>query len=278
MGNKKNSLNIWNLMSHSWKKSFSIATYILAFISTFLSIVGISFQNICRLKLWIWLIIVLFIYILIVITIRIILSRKNFYTIKVRKNKIDIKIGDIFKEKGLILIPFNEYFDTTVDDIVISKNSLHGKLINKCKINTNDLKKFILESKDPKALPRENTPRGDKFPLGRIIKYKKYLLLSFSHFNDDNVANITRIEYEKCLATMWKELRRTYSGEMIILPLIGSGITSFTDITEKSNLDLLKCMLCTLKFSNEQFQNDIKIVVTDEVWNDLDLANNIVEL
>lgn len=53
MGNKKNSLNIWNLMSHSWKKSFSIATYILAFISTFLSIVGISFQNICRLKLWI---------------------------------------------------------------------------------------------------------------------------------------------------------------------------------------------------------------------------------
>ena len=77
---------------------------------------------------------------------------------------------------------------------------------------------------------------------------------------------------------MWKELRRTYSGEMIILPLIGSGITSFTDITEKSNLDLLKCMLCTLKFSNEQFQNDIKIVVTDEVWNDLDLANNIVEL
>ena len=63
MGNKKNSLNIWNLMSHSWKKSFSIATYILAFISTFLSIVGISFQNICRLKLWIWLIIVLFIYI-----------------------------------------------------------------------------------------------------------------------------------------------------------------------------------------------------------------------
>ena len=135
-----------------------------------------------------------------------------------------------------------------------------------------------MNSKDPKNLPRKKTNRGFKFPLGRIIKYKNYLLLSFSHFDDDNVAQITRIEYEQCLITMWKELRRTYNGETIVLPLIGSGITSFTDLTEKSNIDLLKCMICTLKFSKEQFQSDIKIVVKSEVWDDLNLVNNIIEL
>jgi hypothetical protein len=279
MLNKIINLKFWNFTSYSWRKSFSIASYIIALLSSVLSIIGVSFQDIRGLDFWIWIIILIFVYMIIALIMRIILSMKKEYIIKVRKNKIEIKVGDIFKEKGLILIPFNEYFDTEVDDNIISKNSLHGKFLTNCKIDTAKFKKDILESNDPKMLQRKETSRGVKFPLGRIIKYKnKYLLLAFSHFDQDNKAYITRIEYEKCLATMWKELRRTYSGEPIILPLIGSGITSFVGLPEKSNWDLLKCMICTLKFSNEQFQNDIKIIVTEDVWNDLDLVNNILEL
>ena len=278
--NSKNKRMKWgNCIDNGWKKAFSIAAYILALISSALSIIGVSFQNIRELSFWIWIIILIFVYFLIALIIRIILSMKKEYIIKVRKNKIKIKVGDIFQEEGLRLIPFNEYFDTTVDDNKISRNTLHGKFLINCKIDIAELKNFILESKDPKSLQRKETDRGVKFPLGRIVKYlNQYLLLAFSHFDQDDVAYITRIEYEKCLATMWKELRRTYNGETIVLPLIGSEITSFTDLTEKSNIDLLKCMICTLKFSKEQFQSDIKIVVKSEVWDDLDLVNNIIEL
>jgi len=220
----------------------------------------------------------LFVYLFIATTVRFILLRKKTYNIKAKKNNIEIKVGDIFEENGLVLIPFNEYFDTTVDNVIISENSLNGKFLNNFQIDIPELKKVIIESKDPVKLPRKKTSRGYKFPLGRIVKYKKYLLLAFSHFNEDNVAHITRQEYEQCLTIMWEELRRTYNGEPIVLPLIGSGITSFTDLPEKSNLDLLKCMICTLKFSKEQFKEDIKIIVTEEVWNDLNLVDNIIEL
>ena len=217
-------------------------------------------------------------YLLLVLFIKLILYINKNYAIKARKNNVEIKVGDIFEEKGLILIPFNEYYDVTVDDNIISSTTLHGKFLKNCKIDIDDLKQVIQNSNDPINLSRKKTSRGYKFPLGRIIKYEKYLLLAFSHFNADNVANITRLEYEQCLVTMWQELRRTYNGNPIVLPLIGSGITSFTDLPEKSNLDLLKCMICTLKFSKLQFAEDIKIVVTEKVWNDLDLVNNIVEL
>ena len=278
MKSNRNIERIWNSIGYSWKKSFSITTTLFALGATFSSIAGVTLQNIFALAWWIWLLIIIALYIILVLIIKLVLSTNKTYTIQARKNNIEIKVGDIFKEKGVILIPFNEYYDTTVDDIIISSNSLNGKFLLNCKIDVDELKKIIKESVDPKNLSRKSTDRGDKFPLGRIIKYKQYLLLAFSHFDENNVAHISRIEYEHCLATMWKELRRTYNGEPIVLPLIGSGITSFTDLSEKSNLDLLKCMICTLKFSKEQFQEDIKIVVTEKVWNDLDLVNNIVEL
>lgn len=269
---------IWNFIGHGWKKSFSIASYIFAGIATLGGVLDITFKDIYPLSCWTRILIIFFIYIIITFITRLILEKNKTYIIKARKNIIKIKKGDIFKEKGLIVIPFNEYFDTIVDDVIISRNSLNGKFLNNCKIDVKELNNFIKSSKDPMKLSRTKTSRGYKFPLGRIIKYKKYLLLAFSHFNADNVANITRIEYEQCLVTMWQELRRTYNGESIVLPLIGSGITSFTDLPEKLNIDLLKCMICTLKFSKMQFQEDINIVVTEKVWDDLNLVNNITEL
>ena len=42
----------------------------------------------------------------------------------------EIKFGDIFDEKGVIVIPVNEYFDGELGDHV-SEESLHGKFIKK---------------------------------------------------------------------------------------------------------------------------------------------------
>ena len=44
---------------------------------------------------------------------------------------VHIVTGDIFEQKGLKVIPFNEYFDTQVDDRIISKRSLNGQYIEK---------------------------------------------------------------------------------------------------------------------------------------------------
>ena len=71
----------------------------------------------------------------------------------VNGTKIEIKFGDIFKEKGQKLIAFNEFFDTQVDDKIISSGSLNGKFIKKyCNYDKKTLDEMISHSDSLKKL------------------------------------------------------------------------------------------------------------------------------
>ena len=50
-------------------------------------------------------------------------------SIKIGNTTVDVKAGDIFAEEGLKAIAFNEYFDTLVDETLISSNTINGKFI-----------------------------------------------------------------------------------------------------------------------------------------------------
>lgn len=97
-------------------------------------------------------------------------------------------------------------------------------------------------------------------------------MLAMSHFDKQNQAYIHINEYESMLTNMWYEIRRVYAGKKIVIPLIGSGITTMTGIKEKNNTMLLKCMLCTLKRSRFQPKNGITIVLTDEAMNSIEMV------
>jgi hypothetical protein len=71
--------------------------------------------------------------------------------------------------------------------------------------------------------------------------------------------------------TMWHEISRTYAGNPIFLPLLGSGITRFDDVPNKSHFDLLKCMLCTLKSSGENIAAPITILLTTDIMQKLNI-------
>ena len=97
------------------------------------------------------------------------------------------------------------------------------------------------------------------------------LLLAFSHFDECNQAHLTMDEYERCLMNMWRELCRVYAGRPISLPLLGSGITRFDDVRRKSEGELLRCMLCTLRSTGHSFSKPISIVLTSEAISRVDL-------
>ena len=67
-------------------------------------------------------------------------------SMKINKTNVTIKCGDIFKEEGLKVIAFNEYFDTIVDDDIISRNSLNGIFINSHISSVAELDKAISEN------------------------------------------------------------------------------------------------------------------------------------
>lgn len=105
---------------------------------------------------------------------------KRKIKLNINNTKVIIKFGDLFKENCGKVIGCNEYFDTIVDDKLISKNSLHGQVINKYFIDTNKLDKDIeLDQSLSKNIAEHNESRyyGKKvrFNLGQYIEIKIFI-------------------------------------------------------------------------------------------------------
>lgn len=257
-----------------WRDSITIAFAILATVETLFAISEISLDCLWGKYNWvIKLLLVLGSYLLIVVAVFIIKyhKAKKGISLNIRGIKVNIRQGDIFKAEGWKIISFNEYFDTTVDDIVIAHNSLNGKFIDDYVTDINDLNSVITaETDDNTEYKRDNRNGRDIFPLGRIIRYKnKYMLLAFSHFKN-NQAYLTSKDYEHCLRVMWKEISRTYANIPVFIPLLGSGITRFEE-RQHTNFDLLKCVLCTLRTSNADIKQPITILLTEETIQDINI-------
>lgn len=258
------------------KDSFSLAFAIFAIIGTILAISNITLDSILGNDYnWITkLLIVCSVFIGIVFISYICkyyIVQKTGISIDIREIKVNIRQGDIFTESGWKVIPFNENYDTDVDDITIAHNTLNGMFIDKYVDDIDELKRKIAQETDDNTIYKRKTIKGTpRYPLGRIITYKDYMLLAFSHFIK-NEARLTQKDYEECLRVMWTEICRTYANKPIFIPLLGSGITRFDGTPNKSRSDLLKCMLCTLRTSNVCINQPITIVLTKETLEKINL-------
>jgi hypothetical protein len=260
-------------ISKQWKDSFAWAFAILAAIETIFAVSSISFEKIFEGQNWLERLCCVFVLFVIISAvtfyIKYLISKQGI-TIAVGNTSVTIKQGDIFKASGWKVIAFNEYFDTSVGNI-ISSSSLNGIFIEKYVSDINDLNNVITSETDNNTkYKREPKNSRDVFPLGRIIPYKdEYMLLAFSHF-DNNNAHLSTKDYEHCLRVMWNEISRTYNNRPIFIPLLGSGITRFED-TPHNDIDLLKCLLCTLRTSRAEIKQPITILLKKETLNNINL-------
>lgn len=188
-------------------------------------------------------------------------SRKGV-DVEVNEKAVSLSVGDLFTRDGFKVIPFNERFDTVVDDKVISRSSINGIFIDRY-ADKPSLERAI-ENRQPTTLKPPHEVDGRLvYPLGTIKPYEDYALLAFTHIDELDRAHLTKGQYEECLMSMWGELSRTYAGRKLILPLLGSGITRFDD-GQPSDDELLRCMLCTLRASGVSFKEGVEIVLTEE--------------
>ncbi|MDR1583363.1 MAG: DUF6430 domain-containing protein [Prevotellaceae bacterium] len=260
-------------ISKQWKDSFSWAFAILAGIETIVAVSSISFEKIFEGQNWLIRLLCIFVLFLIISAVTCLIKyliSKRGVTVAVGNNTVTIKQGDIFKADGWKVIAFNEYFDTSVGNI-ISSTSLNGIFIEKHVSDINDLNNIIASETDDNTKYKRDTKNSrDVFPLGRIIPYKdEYMLLAFSHF-DNNNAHLSTKDYEHCLRIMWNEISRTYNNRPIFIPLLGSGITRFED-TPHNDIDLLKCLLCTLRTSRAEIKQPITILLKQGTLNNINL-------
>lgn len=247
-----------------WKDSVTVSLALLATLQTIAEVSGFLDLDCINSVPWLWKLAIIFA-VFIFLTVCTFISKHLLVhkglKLSIGDNEVKIKQADIFEQDGWRLIPFNEMFDTVVDDIIIAHRSLNGYFIDTyVKDDLKKLEQCIETASDVKGLNPTSRHGRRKFPLGRIIPYdNKYLLLAFTHFDDNNNAFLSHADFEKCLITMWKEINRVYANRPIYIPLLGSGITRFTDTPHKDNLSLAKCLLCTLKMSGVHIKQPITI-------------------
>ena len=182
-------------------------------------------------------------------------------------SNVNIKCGDLFSEDGLKTIAFNEYFDTIVDDKIISNKSLNGIFINKYfsgKIQ--ELDNFIVEKSDELDVINNQVNRrlGGKtvqFKLSTIFVYDEFILTAFSKFDEHNKATLTMPEYIEFLINFWDRVNRVYAQKTVSVPVFGSGITRIKEHKNISDEDLLKIMLWTFKLSEMKFKHPAKLTI-----------------
>jgi len=187
--------------------------------------------------------------------------------IDINSSNVNIKCGDLFNEEGLKTIPFNEYFDTLVDEKIISSKSLNGIFVNKYfSGNVNELDTFITENSDALAIinPKVNRRLGGKdvqFKLSTIIVYEEFILTAFSKFDEHNKATLTMPEYIEFLINFWDRVNRVYAQRPVTVPIFGSGITRIKEHKNINDEDLLRIMLWTFKLSEMKFRYPAKLTI-----------------
>ena len=225
-------------------------------------------------KLWSGLI---FLFLIIVVFIYLLYRANHIDSIHITINglKVTISYGDLFNSNGLKLIPFNEYFDTEVDNVIIAENTLNGKFIKKYYPNVTNFDSQIItalngksfESNDARLMGKKN-----KYELGTTIEVaNEYILTAFTHFDNANRAHLSKGEYLLCLDNLWKEINRIYAQRNINIPLLGSGISRIGNDLKRQ--DYLEQILNSLKLSNidNAYNTRLNIVLHESVKEEINL-------
>jgi hypothetical protein len=191
----------------------------------------------------------------------------NCININVEGSDVTIKVGDIFQQPGLKAIAFNEYFDTQVDNVIISERSLNGVFIkNHLNISVEELDNHIENyafGESERLEDNDNRKEGkkQKYQIGTVCIHKEYLLTSFSKFDENNKAVLTMPEYLEFLINFWDKVNNVYAQQNVSTTIFGSGIARITGHKNIADEDLLKIMLWTFRISEMRFKYPAKLTI-----------------
>ncbi|MGJ8597147.1 macro domain-containing protein [Sulfitobacter sp.] len=147
--------------------------------------------------------------------------------------KIFVEFSDLLVRKGWKAIAVNDFFDSNVDEDLVSSRSLHGIIINKFwHDNREDWQKQIRSSLKSEQGTREGRSKGNnlRFPVGStgfaVTGDNKFLFVALGKTDSSN--NVTTASAETLICAvrgMLTKARAVCSYEPLSIPLMGSGLS-----------------------------------------------------
>lgn len=199
---------------------------------------------------------------------------------KINGSEIIVCEGDIFNCDGLSIIAVNEFFDTQVDEKIISSETLHGQYIQRfwqCKTDALDhaleadkrISKNIIEY----DVSRPSGGKTSRYKLGTCFQSGNFVLTAMTKFDNNNAPHITVAEYFSFLCTMWDEISILCQGKDVFTPVLGGGVTIFDGSNALSLEERINLMLLSFKYHASSWRQCSKahILIHKEEINSLDM-------
>jgi Domain of unknown function (DUF6430) len=146
--------------------------------------------------------------------------------------KIFVEFGDLFSKEGWKAIAVSDFFDSQVDEDLVSSKSLHGISIKRFwPHNEEDWQKQINLSLTGVDFKKEARTKGNKkrYPIGSAATAtttdQKFLFVALGKADSSN--NVTTASAESLICAvrgMLKKARAVCSYEPLWIPLMGSGL------------------------------------------------------
>jgi hypothetical protein len=152
------------------------------------------------------------------------------YKVPQRDLVLEVKIGDIFKEPGDIIVSTSTTFDTDMSNGLISPNSLQGQVATQFfQGNTSEIdRQLVLGLAGVSSTTNPNAPgKKQEYPIGTTVKVTSgnqvFYFLAMSRFNSHGTASSTLRDVEYALEQLWITISNQGNFQDIAIPIIGTG-------------------------------------------------------
>lgn len=177
---------------------------------------------------------------------------------------IEIKYGDIFKEKNCkTVINFDECYTTKIGNkpCEIKAGSICGQYLQGEGKNTN-IRELISCSQIQPEKRRSRFQNRISYKPGSIVLDRNNLLLAFATLDENGRARFfTLDEYIDCLSTMWKQIELNCEQQDVCVPILGAGLTKFEggNGASLSQQQLLELMVWSYRLSPHKIKSPYKL-------------------
>jgi len=189
------------------------------------------------------------------------------YKVQNRDVSISIRIGDVFKTKGALIVPINNRLDCDNNGIVKKSSSILKHFINNAyqktaaHLNT-DICQQIEDNEEwyQKYVVNKNP---DEYKLGTVVPIfrdeKQYYLLCSSTLNPQGRSKTTVDDLRVSLNELWAYLTHSGSKDNLVIPIVGTGRGRIPLKREEVIKEIVLSFLVSL--SQESYCEQLTIVI-----------------
>lgn len=191
------------------------------------------------------------------------------YKVPKKDYTYEVKIGDLFKEPGEIIISSNTTFDTDMSTGLIATSSLQGQVATKYfNAQTAEIDRQIEKSLANETFTINDKRPGKKkeYPLGTVARVsaggKNFYFVAMSYMNEESTAYSNAKMIDEALEGLWTNMARKAEKDDIVIPLMGAG-RGRVSTTQKKLIETIAQSFADASH-DKTFSNKLTIMVRPE--------------